>query len=290
MYRKNIRKVFLFFSKLFREFFKWLRINIFKTLKTCPLCKRKVRDFQSNSHVIPEWMYKESGVYDKNRSISYNLKQNRRNVFQNGLKGKFFCVDCEKVTSKLDSYASQFFKKHIKPVKNFVIEQERTPDGFLYQKWSGFDFKKIQSFIYSICLREHFYRISKNEEKLIVSEKHLSNILRLYQTNDIDYLSYPIAITRYNESIATLSVVPPDVFKHEQHSIILFRAGVFQFFIKISSHPSDFFNEEFILKPPGQITMIQLEYEQTNMWKELRNQLKPLITERQNKHNPSATI
>ena len=135
---------------------------------------------------------------------------------------------------------AEFFKKHTKPMKNFIVEQTETPDGLLFQHWSGFDFKKIKQFIYSICLREHFYRVSKNENKLIVPDKHLFNILRLYQTDDMDYLSYPIIIFRYKESIYADILERPYVDKHGGHHVILFKAGGFQFYIKVSSHSSRF--------------------------------------------------
>ena len=264
-----------------------------KELKICPLCTQQVQDFQSNSHIIPEWMYKESKIYDnKGRCIAIDLKQKKRSFYQKGFKGKFFCTNCEKETSILDNYASRIFKTHTKPMKNFIVEQKKTPDNLLFQQWSGFDFKKIQKFIYSICLREHFYRVSKNEENLIVPDKHFFNILRLYQTDDIDYLSYPIMIVRYKdkESMYAHIVERPYVDKHEGHHVILFKAGGFHFYIKVSSHSSSFFNTEFILKPPGQIIVLQIEYEKTKMWENRHYQLKQFIIEKKSNDNPSASI
>ena len=259
-----------------------------KEIKICPLCEQKVQDFQSNSHIIPEWMYKESKIYDnKGRCIALDLKQKKRNFYQNGSKGKFFCTNCEKNTSILDNYASQIFKTHTKPMKNVIVEQRKTPDGLLFQQWSGFDFKKMQQFIYSICLREHFYRISKSEKKLIAPDKHLFNILRLYKTDDMDYLSYPIVIVRYNESMYANIVERPYVDKHEGHHVILFKAGGFQFFIKVSSHSSSFFDKKLILKPPGQIIVCQKKYEEMNLWKARHYQLNQFIMEWKNNDNPS---
>ena len=50
-----------------------------KTMPICPLCKKLVPHFKANSHIIPEWMYKGSQIYDKKgRVIIRGDSQNKK--------------------------------------------------------------------------------------------------------------------------------------------------------------------------------------------------------------------
>ena len=45
----------------------------------CHLCKQSVLQLKSNSHVIPEWMYKEDKIYDeKGRAIQLDLADQKK--------------------------------------------------------------------------------------------------------------------------------------------------------------------------------------------------------------------
>ena len=246
----------------------------------CPLCKESVSNFKSNSHIIPKWMYIESGIFDeKKRTIHIDTNETKRSVRQDGLKGSFFCNNCEEKTAALDSYASHLFKKTVNSHSPFKKEELKTNE-FLVQKWSGFDFKKIQNFIYSICLRQHFDNISKNKEGLITSDKHLSNLLNLYQSDSlIDYLSYPIIICSYKRSKFSNLNFTPYVKKFNGHRAILFMTCEFHFYIKISSHKAELFNDEIVLQPPGQIYIIQLQlqFEDTKLGQSHLSNLKKCL-------------
>ncbi len=236
-------------------------------MSTCPFCKRLVSHFKANSHVIPEWMYKGSGTYDeKGRVIRYDLQNEKRHLAQQGYKGSFICDGCEEKTAELDSYASLIFKD-----KNFcapgVNKEKRILDEnttTIAHVWSGFNFRKIQRFIYSICLRQHFYNLSKKIEGLIIT-KHLFPLFELYYSDQIDDNSYPIFIFYLDKHEIYKCVIPPHIDKISGHHVIIFIACGFKFLIKTSSHQNsfDYDMKDIRLQYPGAIYIPQINFEES---------------------------
>lgn len=247
-------------------------------MKICPLCENSVNKFQTNSHIIPEWMCKDSRIYENNRSIAFQRIENEfhRKIIQNGYKGSFICIDCEKETSKLDSYASLFFKneyfhkkenlKYVSSINNF---KERT----YYYDYQGFEFKKIQKFILSIYLRCHFYALSQQENQLII-KAHLKNLLVIYHNDENDYESYPIFIfyvpPKNNKLQGSGIISLPHVTKVCGHFTIQFLACNFNFILDVSSHIG-LVDEGIILRPPGNIFIICGHLEDTGTFKTLKD-------------------
>lgn len=243
----------------------------------CPLCKKEIPFFKSNSHVIPEWMYKEAEVYDeKGRTIEIdNLKTSKPKMgfIQKGYRGDFICEDCEKETAKLDSYASLIFKSGDSYPKRVTKEQKFTNQiqvNSLIEKvhfWSGFNFKKIQNFIYSICLRQHFYNLSKGKKGIII-DRHLHSLLELYRSDFTDDESYPIYIWQFDkEDELYKSIIPPHTFKMSGHYVLGFVAGGFEFIIKTSSHHG-LFDSRIRLKCSGSIYIGEIKPEGSGMLKQ----------------------
>ena len=249
---------FLFIEKL-------LFIDYILSMPICPFCKRLVSHFKANSHTIPEWMYKESRTYGKKgHAIAYDRQNNTRNIVQQGYKGAFICNNCENEISKLDSYASTIFKDRDIFYSKKNIKKKRITEitgidigsrtGYL---WSSFNFKKIQNFIYSVCLRQHFYHLSKGQKGLII-EKHLKSLLQLYHSNKIDDESYPIFIIYCKKSELNRAVMVPSKRKMAGHHIVNFVACGFQFIVKVSSH-NGLFNDDMKLKHSGSILMPEMD-------------------------------
>ena len=228
-------------------------------------------------------MYKAVDIYDeKGRIIELDFQNNKKTLLQKGYRGNFICDNCEKQTAVLDSYASKYFKSESYP-KEFK-KQEKFSD-VVNQKlfaatglekiyfWNGFNFKKIQNFIYSICLRQHFYNISKNKKGLII-DKHLYPILNLYRSEFIDDETYPICILCFpKKKLLYKSIITPYVDKINGHFVIQFTACGFYFILKISSHSGLFF-DSFKLKSDGSIYISQIKPEYTEIFKKTILQVK----------------
>ena len=261
----------------------------------CPLCKKKVSRFKSNSHVIPEWMYKKGEMYDeKGRMLKFsNLKTSepKKNFIQKGYRGAFICEDCKEETGKLDSYASLIFKdinscSIIRKEQKFKDKIQSNDPIKRCWLWSNFDFKKIQNFIYSIYLRQHFFNLSKNEKGIII-DNHLNQLLKLYRSDSVDDKSYPIYIFYYDktESDFYKSIVPPYKHKMSGHYVLRFGAGGFEFIVKTSSH-SGLFSNEISLKSFGSIYIAEILPENSGMLKQVRFKLQENFLKKGYKFNP----
>ena len=254
-------------------------------MPVCPLCNKPVSHFKTNSHVIPEWMYKGSDIYDaKGRIVEFDFPNHKKILHQKGYRGNFICSNCEEETAKLDHYASLIFRSNNYSPPGFQ-KTEKYPDEYVKQTpaspllekiqfLDGFDFKKIQNFVYSICLRQHFYDLSKNKKSLIIS-KHLSPILNLYHSNCIDDESYPIFILCFSRDTELYKpIVSPYVDKMNGHYIIQFGACGFQFIVQTSSHKGLFSNSSIKLKSDGSIYIGQIKPENSGMLKKVIFQLR----------------
>ena len=251
--------------------------------RVCPLCENSVSHFKTNSHIIPEWMYKGIDIYDeKGKIIELDFQNNKKSFLQKGYRGDFICDNCEKETAELDSYASRIFKgdNHSQRFK----KQEKYSDKLAQQTpvhtnlekiyfWNGFNFKKLQSFIYSIYLRQHFYNLSKNNKSLII-DKHLYPILELYRSESVDDETYPIFIFCFpTESLFYKTIVSPYVDKINGHHVIQFTACGFYFILKISSH-TGLFDDSIKLKSDGSIYIGQIKPENTGIIKKANLQVR----------------
>ena len=244
----------------------------------CPFCEKLVPCFKTNSHVIPEWMYREGNMYDKKgRAVYLDLKNPKKYFFQKGYRGDFLCENCEKKTAQLDEYASLIFKN--RDCSGIIKKEKKIIDTSVKRElfnivpevihiWSGIDFKKTQKFIYSICLRQHFYNLSKGIKELIV-DKHLSHLLKLYRSEQlIDDYSYPIYIIYLDKNESHKYIIPPCVNKMSGHHVIQFVACGFQFIIKVSSHSGLFEYDNSRLRSSGSIHMLQVKFEYSRLIKE----------------------
>lgn len=247
----------------------------------CPLCEESVLCFKTNSHIIPEWMYRGGDLYDgKGRTIHLDLKNSKKHIAQKGYRGSFICDQCEVNTAQLDSYASLIFKNkdycHDK-----ICKEKISFDINPFHIWSGFDCKKVQNFIYSICLRQHFYKLAIGEEGLII-DRHLPRILELYRSDQMDDESYPISIFYLETEEKDKYIIPPCVYKMPGHYIISFIACGFQFIVGISSHRG-LLDSDIRLKYPGVIRMPQIKFEYSGIVRQVLYEMKQTILQIRNK-------
>ena len=172
-------------------------------------------------------------------------------------------------TAKLDSYASLIFKDE----NNLTClrKEQQQISNFLVWHWSGFDFKQVQNFVFSICLRQHFYNLSKGKSELII-EKHLKLLLSLYNSDDIDDESYPIFIYYFPKDEKQYGVILPADYKMQGHHFIQFIACRFEFFVKISSHMGTFDKVmKLRMKSNGSISMLPRSPEDSGPIQRIRN-------------------
>ena len=76
---------------------------------TCPLCNEEVTEFKTNSHVLPEWMYKPFYEHEMKDRIFYlsNADDGIVHRPRKGFRRDFVCEKCENLFSNDDNYASK---------------------------------------------------------------------------------------------------------------------------------------------------------------------------------------
>ena len=207
--------------------------------------------------------------------MEFDLKNNQESLRQKGYRGKFMCDNCEQKTAELDRHASRIFKDENYP--QGFIKQEK-PLNTRFEKiylWKGFDFKKVQNFIYSICLRQHFYNLSKGRKGVIIKE-HLCPILNLYRSESIDDKSYPVSIIYFSRDSEFYKppIISPHIDKMSGHHVIQFAACGFQFIVKVSSHARGFDKAVPRLESNGSAYVVQINAEDSKMMKRAIHKLR----------------
>lgn len=112
-----------------------------KVTGDCKLCKG--RESLCNSHIIPEFMWKQ--IYDENsRAHALNGGTGKKRTLQKGLREHLLCRTCEDILQKDETWFSNYwFQKQ--PLPNPVEGQ--------YVELNGFDFDPFFRFHLSILWR-----------------------------------------------------------------------------------------------------------------------------------------
>ncbi len=78
-------------------------------MPVCAFCEKTVNKLKTNSHVVPEWMYKPfyKQMNGKRRLHLMNMKEGTIRIHQKGYKKDFICENCEDGFSDDDNYASK---------------------------------------------------------------------------------------------------------------------------------------------------------------------------------------
>jgi hypothetical protein len=240
----------------------------------CPFCQIEVTKFHPNSHIIPEWMYKNS--YDEiHRAISLDLDNLEKDLIQQGFRGSFICDECEKIFSKDDDYGSKLFANTYKnsPIKNNLItntlNHHINGEENLITHWESFDFNKLQKFILSVLIRNHLW--NRNIQKIHLNDAHYEAIKNLYLNKfSSDETSYPIKIIKLIETeihLHPVVILPYISPVEENHKAYIFAGAGYIFYTYISSHKKPIYLKSFRLRSPGSIDMLHVEFEKTGIFK-----------------------
>lgn len=127
-----------------------------KKLGKCKLCLQE-KDLIGKSHIIPDFMYRDGGIYHQNHTIkkidlglSLKGKTSIKGMQQSGeYDGNILCIDCErKIIGNLESYAKEFL---FKGPTNYQLEKNNV-------LFLDIDYKKMKLFFLSIFWRASISR------------------------------------------------------------------------------------------------------------------------------------
>jgi len=241
----------------------------------CPFCETEVVEFHKRSHILPEWMHE--GVYDeKGKAIKIELKNPRVAKTQSGEYRSFICEKCEVAFCPDDRYGSLILARsspETPEVVNLKITEKPVGDHS-YLEMTGFNFKRLQNFVFSIVLRGHlagFYNIS---------DKHFKKMRELYKSDVIDDNLYPIVIYKIQDGdpLEHFVAQPHKGKDPDGHHTITFIAAGFHVVTYISSHPKDDTISTIKLKIDGPLYMVNVPTEGSPIRKQLTTAIKQANT------------
>jgi len=240
----------------------------------CPLCSTTVDVLHKKSHLIPEWMYKET--YDKNhKMVGVELSKEKAKKRQNGFYDQIICKKCETDSQVFDHYASLVLtQRSISSSAYKSVDRKNHHVNSKWEKhhysiWENLNFLKVQKFVFACLIRTHFSM--KRRGKYLLVEKHFQKILELYKNAEtLDDISYPIMVMKYSniDGIENITYLP-FINKKDGHFVIEFASGGYFFWVYVSSHQKPRFVNSLRLKDNGNLYILHSTVEETGTYKKV---------------------
>lgn len=223
----------------------------------CRLCDKE-KELQ-NSHIIPEFVYKQ--LYDnKGRfHVLSTLKQKPRPLEQKGIREKLLCKDCEQQLSIYEKYAREILMGG----ESFQFERH----GKLI-RLSDLNYHKFKLFLLSILWR------SSVSSHILFSRvklgKHENKIKKLIQNNNPGKpLDYPCIIFGLNskDNIHANLIDQPRRFHTEGHITYRFIFSGFVWVYYVSSHKLPSLLTEIVINEDGNMVISQGSFDELSEFK-----------------------
>jgi hypothetical protein len=197
----------------------------------CALCLSK--EPLKLSHIVPEFMFKHSGMYDavhRFNAISRDPDQNNR-TFQKGLRERLLCGDCEESFSNFEAYACSVL--YTGTIPNATIQGDIM---FL----AGLEYRRLKLFFMSLLWR---FAVTTLEayRGMDLGVRHCERLRNLLVAGTPgDFLTYPCFITAVTLGGKFLSdfILPPSLGKIDgQHFWSVVVSG-FLFTFAVANQPA----------------------------------------------------
>ena len=213
----------------------------------CELCSQDKQ--LSNSHIIPEFIYEHSELYDgKHRYHVLSTKPDTKNEFeQKGIREKLLCPSCENKFSAFETYTKNVL---------FDAAEIKTVDkGKGKLVFENIDYKKFKLFQLSVLWRASVSTLEMfNEIDLGLHEPYIRDML--WNENpgkSTDYGCIYRKISSRDEDFEATQIIgkPTQMAKIDGHRTFVFlMAGLFWVYI-VSSHMQDFIHKKYFIQENG---------------------------------------
>lgn len=254
-------------------------------MQACPFCERQVPKLKAGSHIVPKWVHRLSfGKQSRTYNVDTDAQEMR--IAQDGIKGAYWCEDCEKLFATDDQHASFIFQKKRSykgpNVNTATIKWANTDKGRIRViDLQGVDFKKLQKFILSVVLREHMALAQKGKD--LLGSKHFKRMKDVYfDDSNLDDLVYPILINRVSPSdkLAETLMQPYRGRNSTGANLQSFMGGGYQFHVMVQNHGAPKEETNFRLKADGKAIIPIIEIAQTKAAQEAVAMAKRLKAEK----------
>ncbi len=209
----------------------------------CKLCLQD-RKLLKKSHIIPDFFYRESGVYTEKHQINkINVAEYTKSgkigyVPTGEYEGEILCQNCDNlIIGTLEDYGRKVLFGGLKGNEALRYSQHRNPyDGFSYTRWYNVDYAKFKLFLLSILWRACISTRPAFSDA-VVSFEDLENLRSMIFNNQPgNVYEYPIVFMTYlnDKGVPSDYIFSPLKGNHPDRPLITFLLGGFVFVFNIT--------------------------------------------------------
>jgi len=217
-------------------------------------------------------MYKDS-YNEKHQVVSLNFEEKTKKIEQQGLRGSFICEECEKRFSYDDAYASELFtyKKASSRIRDSlktekkIVQTNGNPTEVSH--WSGFDFRRLQSFVFSVLLKAHLWEKVQRKSGLLTENEYQLMRLLYWNVIVIDDSTFPILIINLNKSTMGPMLLLPYQNDFGIEKVYTFSGARFLFHVFRPSYQRSAYVSGLQVRRDGNIWMIHVPFEESGIFR-----------------------
>ncbi|MCD4745063.1 MAG: hypothetical protein K8R58_02065 [Bacteroidales bacterium] len=237
-------------------------------IKKCNLCQQE-KKLITKSHIIPEFFYREAGVYNE-KHYMYKIETQRylrtgevSYVPTGEYESEILCEDCDNNRiGELETYGSKVLYGGLSPEKNIKFTNYRNPfDGFEYTIFENVDYKQFKLFLLSLLWRAAISK-RKTFKEAQISIKNEEKLRKMIFTRDAGEINnFPIVILSYlrdNAAPTDLIAQPIKSSTIDKDLITMMLAG-FVFVFNITNNYKEISEiKDVTITPEGKFTVLHI--------------------------------
>ncbi len=234
----------------------------------CKLCQQD-KELLKRSHIIPDFFYKESGLYNEKHQI-HKIEAHEFAKFKKfgflptgDYEGGILCKNCDnELIGSLESYGRKILFGGLSPNESIDCKNYKNPDdGFEYSICKNVDYTKFKLFLLSILWRSCITKRDVFKEAEIPAID-LEKIRLMLLNNCAGKLSeFPIIVLSYlnDETMPRDLIFQPIKSITSEKNLITFLMGGFVFIFNITDNYKDIKEiEEITITPENKLTIMHL--------------------------------
>ena len=213
-------------------------------IEKCSLCLQE-KELLKKSHIIPDFWYRNSGIYNKHHKIhKFEIQEylNSRKIsfvssgeYENGI----LCKDCDnKIIGNLETYGRKVLYGGLSKSEYIVCNNYKNSiDGFEFSVCEGVNYHKFKLFLLSILWRASISNRKTFREAKLDSENN-ELIRKMIFTGDAGKINqFPIVVMSYTRdtSVPLDLMIQPIKSSPEECELITFLICGFVFSFNITN-------------------------------------------------------
>ncbi|HPE09228.1 MAG TPA: hypothetical protein PLT28_05740 [Saprospiraceae bacterium] len=235
-------------------------------MATCKLCQEE-KPLIKKSHIIPDFFYKESGLYNEKHQIhkieaqEFAKSKKFGYVPTGDYEGGILCKECDnELIGRLETYGRKVLFGGLSKGEEIHCNNYHNPaDGFQYSICENVDYTRFKLFLLSILWRAC---ITKRDvfKAAAIDECDLEKIRSMLINNDAGRLNeFPIIILSYlnDDTMPRDLIFQPIKSVTPEKTMITFLMGGYVFIFNITDDYADIGDiEEVTITPANRVTIM----------------------------------